>query len=123
MKQFKDMIALITGGACGIGLGIGRSLAAEGAHPQTHCSVRLNTRASGPSDCDRCRRWMGKHAAFSAPPTLGILASRLEWAISSLPSTRAHIRCSLTARTFAAGSSRAHSLLAHRSQLPVRFEA
>lgn len=32
MKQFKDKIAVITGGASGIGLGIGRALAAEGAH-------------------------------------------------------------------------------------------
>ena len=32
MKQFKDKVAIITGGASGIGLGIGRALAAEGAH-------------------------------------------------------------------------------------------
>jgi NAD(P)-dependent dehydrogenase (short-subunit alcohol dehydrogenase family) len=32
MKDFKNKIAVVTGGASGIGLGIGRALAAEGAH-------------------------------------------------------------------------------------------
>ncbi len=32
MDDFKDKVAVITGGASGIGLGIGRALAAQGAH-------------------------------------------------------------------------------------------
>lgn len=32
MEEFKDRVAIVTGGASGIGQGIGRALAAEGAH-------------------------------------------------------------------------------------------